>query len=289
MLRMIIDPNVAHVRTPPKDERDLAIGGANSYIVSFDNVSCLPVWFADGLCRIATGSGFASRTLYTDDDETVLQVCRPVILNGIEDFATRGDVVDRLVPVQLQPITEERRRTEAEIWREFEELQPGLLGWLFDVVAAGLRTLPTVKLAKAPRMADFAYFAVACESALGIEPGVFLRSFASAKRTAEGALLDNSLVAQAIIKVLQRTPAPLMARPQQLLTQLSDEMMDNDRRNWRWPKTARGLTGELKRIAPALRASEGIGVEFLSARGNGHMVEIRWLDGHAPESSAPTF
>jgi len=110
MLRLIVDPNVSTLRPPPKDERDLAVSGQNNYVLVIDNVSFLHVWFADGLCRIATGTGFASRTLYANEDETVLQVCRPVILNGIEDFATRGDVVDRLVPISMRAISEETRR-----------------------------------------------------------------------------------------------------------------------------------------------------------------------------------
>jgi hypothetical protein len=290
MLRLIVDPNVAAVRTPPKDERDLAISGANSYVVCFDNVSSLPAWFADGLCRIATGSGFASRTLYTNEDETVLEVCRPVVLNGIEDFATRGDVVDRLVPVSLQPITEEQRRPESDIWREFEALRPALLAWLFDAVVAGMRNLPSVKLAKAPRMADFAYFAVACETALGIESGAFLNAYTVAKRTAESELLDNSLVAQAIIKTIRlaSTPSPWVERPQALLDRLSNEMNEQETRAQRWPRTARGLTGELKRITPALLASEGLIVEFSPAR-EGRVVEIRWADGHQPADVVAAF
>jgi hypothetical protein len=290
MLRLIADPNVASVRTPPKDERDLAVSGANSYVVCFDNVSHLPVWFADGLCRIATGSGFASRTLYANEDETVLQVCRPVILNGIEDFATRGDVVDRLVPVCLRPISEETRRTEAEIWREFEALRPGLLGWLFDAVVAGMRDLPSVKLGKAPRMADFAYFAVACEAALGVESGGFMNAYSAAKWTAESELLDNSLVAQAIIKTIRlgSTPTPWEERPQALLDRLGNEMSEQEVRAHRWPKTARGLTGELKRISPALLASEGIVVEFISAR-DGRVVSIKWAEGHRPDVAGQAF
>ncbi|HLG95521.1 MAG TPA: bifunctional DNA primase/polymerase [Bryobacteraceae bacterium] len=290
MLRLIVDPNVSTLRPPPKDERDLAVSGNNNYMIVIDNVSFLPVWFADGLCRIATGTGFASRTLYANEDETVLQVCRPVVLNGIEDFATRGDVVDRLVPVSLRAISEEARRTEAEIWREFEALRPGLLAWVFDAVSAGLRNLPSVKLARAPRMADFAHFAVACESALGFEPGAFVSAYSDAKRTAESELLDNSLVAQAIIKIIRNgeAPTPWEERPQTLLDRLGNAMSDQEVRAHRWPKTARGLTGELKRITPALLASEEITVTFGNAARAGRVVSIVWSD-RQPNAGVPVF
>lgn len=58
MNRALIDPNVAPVRRPPRDERDLVIAASNSWIVSYDNLSGLPAYLSDSLCCIATGGGF---------------------------------------------------------------------------------------------------------------------------------------------------------------------------------------------------------------------------------------
>jgi hypothetical protein len=41
-----------------------------------------------------------------------------------------------------------------------------ILGVLLDAVAKGLAELPRIKLDKLPRMADFALWATACETAL---------------------------------------------------------------------------------------------------------------------------
>ena len=85
--------------------------------MTFDNVSGLPSWISDTLCRLATGGGFAVRQLYTDQDEVIFDATRPVILNGIEDIVTRPDLADRALFLQLQPIPEASRRTEVEFWR----------------------------------------------------------------------------------------------------------------------------------------------------------------------------
>ena len=60
------------------------------------------------------------RQLYTDQDEVLFDAARPVILNGIEDIVARPDLADRAVFLTLEPIPEERRRPEAELWAAFE-------------------------------------------------------------------------------------------------------------------------------------------------------------------------
>ena len=49
---------------------------------------------------------------------------RPVILNGIEDIVERPDLADRAVFLTLEPIPEERRRPEGELWTAFEAEPP---------------------------------------------------------------------------------------------------------------------------------------------------------------------
>ena len=70
---------------------------SNGHVLAFDNVSGLPAWISDTLCRLAAGGGFAVRQLYTDQDEVLFDAARPVILNGIEDIVTRPDLADRAV------------------------------------------------------------------------------------------------------------------------------------------------------------------------------------------------
>ncbi len=79
---------------------------------------------------------------------------------------TRPDLADRAIFLTLEPIPEERRRPEAELWAAFEAERPGILGALLDAVVQGLRRLPETRLDKLPRMADFALWATACETAL---------------------------------------------------------------------------------------------------------------------------
>src|SRR5205823_8606362 len=132
MLRALLDPNTAPLRALPREDRDLFIAASNGHVLAFDNVSGLPAWISDTLCRLATGGGFAVRQLYTDQDEVLFDATRPVILNGIEEIVTRPDLADRAVFLTLEPIPEERRRSEAELWAAFETERPRILGVLLD-------------------------------------------------------------------------------------------------------------------------------------------------------------
>jgi hypothetical protein len=166
LARALIDPNTASLRALPRDDRDLFIAANNGYVLAFDNVSGMPPWISDTLCRLATGGGFATRQLYTDQDETLFDAMRPAILNGIEDVVTRSDLAERAIILTLEPIAEERRQPEEELWASFEEVRSGILGALLDVLAHGLRMWPETRLDRHPRMADFARWAAACETAL---------------------------------------------------------------------------------------------------------------------------
>jgi hypothetical protein len=156
ILRALLDPNTAPLRALSREDRDLFIAANNGHVLAFDNVSGLPAWISDTLCRLATGGGFAARQLYTDQDEMLFDACRPVILNGIEDIVNKPDLADRALFLTLEPIPEDKRRLETELWSEFEVERPRLLGALLDAIVEGLRRLPEIRLPKLPRMADFA-------------------------------------------------------------------------------------------------------------------------------------
>ena len=165
MLRALVDPSVAPVRALPREDRELFIAANNGHVLAFDNLTSLPPWLSDTLCRLTSGGAFAVRQLYTDQDEVLFSAARPVILNGIEDVITRPDLADRAILLTLNPITETQRRAEKTLWREFELARPRILGALLDAAVQGLRSLPRARLERLPRMADFALWATACETA----------------------------------------------------------------------------------------------------------------------------
>src|SRR5947208_3511640 len=138
--------NTTPVRALPREERELMIAANNGHVLAFDNLSRLPAWSSDALCRLASGGSFALRRLYTDTDELLFQATRPTILNGIEDVITRQDLADRAIFLTMGSLSEKQRRPEAELWHEFELARPQILGALLDALAHGLRRRHCVRL-----------------------------------------------------------------------------------------------------------------------------------------------
>jgi hypothetical protein len=89
IISLLVDPSAAPARSPPADERDLTAAAHGSYVLAYDNLSSLPLWLSDALCRLATGAGLSARTLYTNIDETIVDAKRPLILTGINSIALR--------------------------------------------------------------------------------------------------------------------------------------------------------------------------------------------------------
>jgi hypothetical protein len=167
LVKRVVDPSKAPLRSEPRDPRDLMIAAVNSRVVAYDNLSHLPPALSDALCRLSTGGGLSTRELFTDAEETILEAKRPVILTGIEELATRPDLLDRCILTYLPAIPEDKRRVESAILRDFDAAHPRILGALLDAAVAGLRNLPTVRLDRLPRMADFTLWVAACAPALG--------------------------------------------------------------------------------------------------------------------------
>src|SRR5262245_24286929 len=124
MLKALIDPNIAPVRALPREQREVMIAANNSYVLAFDNLSGLPAWLSDALCRLATGGSFAVRQLYTDDEELLFQAARPLMFNSIEEVISRPDLADRSIFLTLPPVADLRRQSEQELWRQFELVRP---------------------------------------------------------------------------------------------------------------------------------------------------------------------
>jgi hypothetical protein len=255
MLRALIDPNSAPLRRPPRDERDLAIAAGNAWVVAYDNLSGIPPWLSDALCCISTGGGFGTRELYSDDEEKLFDAMRPAMVNGIEDVATRGDLLDRSINLTLPEIRESARREERDLWKTFEQSRPRILGALLDAVSTALRHHSGVRLDCKPRMADFATWVAAAEPALDWSPGAFLSAYLQNRGAADALALEAAIIAHPVIDFM-RSRQFWTGTAAELLGELDHLADDRTRRRKEWPSGPRKLAGDMRRVAPHLRKSE---------------------------------
>jgi hypothetical protein len=286
LLRDLVDPNSTPLRTPPRDNRDLFIAATNAYVPTFDNLSSLPDWLSDSLCRLATGGGFATRLLYTDDEERLFEGQRPILLNGIENVITRGDLADRALVVKLSHISKKQRRPEKKFWQQFARAKPQILGALLTAVARGLKVLPEIELADYPRMADFAEWMTACEHGLW-QPGTFAAAYDDNRQSAGADVVEADLVATTLQSFIthHRQWTGTATKLHQLL---EDRLDDRQKASPAWPKAANALAGRLTRSAPDLRK---LGIE-IGDRGRDPVTRRRLITislGNPPERSFGSF
>ena len=279
ILRLLTDPSKVKERRLPREDRDLHIHANNSHVLAFGNVSALPDWLSDSLCSLATGGGFATRTLYTDQDEQLFNAMRPVILNGIE-FTTRSDLADRVIFLKLPPIRDAKRRTEQDLWDDFEAKRPYILGALLDVVSHGLRELPNTPKIAYPRMADFAHWITACESALW-ELGSFKDAYANNRAEASLDVLEADPIAVALRlltqKLAKRKIYDWSDTAANLLTELDELVGEKESKRKHWPGSAAVLGQRLRRLKKRLQQS-GIEISFDDRHAKKRLITIEWGD-----------
>lgn len=255
-LKALLDASHAPLRSEPREARDLMISANNSWLLAYDNLSNVPLWLSDALCRLSTGGGFSTRTLYANDEETIFSAMRPVILTGIDELASRGDLLDRALVVELQPIPRQDRKQKRDLERHFAAAAPGILGALLTAVSHGLRNEARVSPPDLPRMADFAAWVLACENALRLEPGHFIRAYRENRSGANEMALDVSPLPALLWKLgaWEGTASELQA-------ELDARASEGVKRLRAYPKSAKALGSALRRLAPNLRAT-GLEVHF---------------------------
>lgn len=299
VLRSLVDPNAALLRSPPREERDLLVAAKNSWVVGLDNISSVSDWLSDGICRISTGGGYGARQLHTDTDEIIFSATRPFILNGIGEIAGRSDLADRSIVLHLPPIADSERRSDREFWRSFHLEHPFMLGSLLGAVSVALSRASHVNLEAMPRMADFAQWAVAAEPAWAIKYGnvsepiesQFLARYTDNIAGLVDASIENDAVASAVRGLAVDTSETLafmpdgsefygwIGTPTALFEILRDRVGDRIASSPRsFPQAANALSARLRRAGRPLRAI-GVFVEIERFhKDRGRLVKI-YTDG----------
>lgn len=271
-----IDPSPAPLRTEPRSLDDWAVAANGAYVVTLDNISRIPPWLSDALCKAVTGDGLVKRALYTDSTLTILSFRRVVILTSIDTGALRGDLADRILKLELQRIPEEKRRTETELDAAIRACLPKLFGALLDLLSLTMAAFPTVQVDRLPRMADAArVFAAVDQAAPELTGGRAFDLLLGQRDQLAQDVVEDDEVAQAV----QR-----FAREHSLWEGTVGELHKlaaPGEPSKSWPRNARGFSGRLRRAAPSLERV-GVLVEFKVKASDGRRVAVMWRLGSEP-------
>lgn len=265
MLRRMVDPSSIGTLSLPSNPPELVQQLSHHWFVFFDNITGLPCWVSDALCRAVTGEGFSKRELYTNDDDIIYTFQRCVALNGINLAAQKPDLLDRGVLFKLGRISQEQRRAESELWGEFNSKLPAMLGGVLDVLVRAIALRPSIQVPRVPRMADFTLWGCAIAKALGHSQDDFLSAYFANIGEQHEEAVNESPVATAVRAFMEErdswtgTPSELL---QELLTVAEAEKIDT--RASSWPKAANSLSRKLNEAKTNLGE---IGIAVDAAKG----------------------
>jgi hypothetical protein len=260
ILRLLIDPQSCPLLSEPASTRDLVATAVNGWLLAYDNMSAIPNWLSDGLCRLVYGVGFAGRALFSNDERSIIHAQRPVILTAIDEIVRRGDLRDRCVFLHPPIILPGRRRTEDDFWSAFHAVYPRILGGVLDAIVGGLRTLPSVRLTELPRMADYAKWGEAVHRGLGSGVDSFLSTYNDNRKDAARTELEDSPLGTVMLDVV-RSGASATITASDLHAKLSHAVGRRVVKSGRWPKTVSAFSSERRRMAPQL-LTHGLSIEF---------------------------
>lgn len=274
VVKKIIDPSRIAQMTMPKKLEDLALSMSKSWMPTFDNLTNITVEQSNLLCQASTGGGISRRTLYQNDDETILEVKRCLVLNGINSVATRSDLLDRTIIFELERIETTARKTEKQFWNEFNNDLPLIVGALFQTLSKAMAIYPTVKLSTHQRMADFTIWGYAIAQALGYEGEGFTKAYENNLNRGNQEAIESNPIAQAIIALMNEKTvwSGYMSELIDLLQTIANyHKIDTFSKGW--PKSASILSRRLREVQPNLAE---YGIKYLTKHDRkGSYIEIK--------------
>jgi hypothetical protein len=241
------------------------------YLVTFDNISKVNIDTSDYIARLVTGDAVNKRRLYTDSDMINLTYRRTGIITGINVPAGLGvDALERLIVIDLIRIDPGQRRTEAEVWANFEDRHPQILGALCDAVAKVLASErdTTIDLdGPAPRMADYH------RGLVHLDPALAHAYAERSQRAIHDAAAQDPFV-HALVRWLRHTDNRFQGTPTQAYTSFANVSGDTDSRRHKdasWPKDAAAFSRALNNKTETLRS---VGITLTHHRGRQRQIAL---------------
>lgn len=253
--REFVDPSSTPVLTMPRKENELLQVLDHHYFPVFDNVSTLPDWISDMLCRAVSGSGSSKRRLYTDDEDEIYEFYRCIGINGINIAAERGDLLDRCVLHGLKEIKSKDRLTEKDIFKKIEEAKGEVFGGILDVLTIALRLYDKVELKDLYRMADFTKWGYAITWAMGLDPKDFIKEYKKNINSQRLEAVSSDPVADVLDAfILSKIGKEWNGTASQLLTGLNAiaKEMSISITQRAWPKSPTHLSKRINTLIPNL-------------------------------------
>ncbi len=247
-VRLVVDPSTILTVSLSKDLSEFIQLMDHHALVNLDNLSGLPNWAGDALCRAVTGSGFQKRALYTNDDDFTYEFRRTFILNGIGIPSVAPDLLDRSIIIHLERIPTERRMEKEALVKAFEQDRPQILGGILDALSKAMKVRPTIQLTQMPRMADWFRWGCAVAPALGIPQEQFETAYYNNIGFQHHEVIQSEPVSETLMELMDERSSWIGPKSE-LYTKLTSLAEEKKIGKKRWPQNTSSLMRKLNTLS----------------------------------------
>ncbi len=276
LAKSIIDPSGLESRSTPGSVRDFVVGAVNSHIMAFENMSTLSNALSDAICRTATGSGSAERTLYDNLEETIAVYKKPVFFEGISFVMQNADIIDRAVHFDIPKL--DIHISETRYKADLAKVRGQILGAILDLFSDALAIVDDVEIAADVRLVDFARLGQAVYQVRNIEGDFSVHLDAHQKHLRFRAMEGSPVIGKLLQWLAKRTDSE--GKPVYEWEGAPGELLDNLRLGNKWssqyPQSGKGMAEKLKRFQKTL-ACMNVHLEELHIHTSaGNLYRITW-------------
>jgi hypothetical protein len=219
--------------------------------------------------------------LFTDDEEHVLNIHGAMVFNGIHGFLVEPDFVQRCLPLTLKPIDESNRKSESEIFSEFQNDLPRIFRGILDLTSNIFAHLPSVEATSPERMIEFSQWLAAMEKSHDVPVGVYQKQYSSIlSDSMEDSLLEDPLATAVVTVATESTGGNWSGTPTALLEELEAVVSKRTLYSREWPRNAISLSKRLTSLQAGLRRQ---GITVTSQRGKYRTITITRMEGASDE------
>ncbi len=284
IMKKIIDPSKIEVSEMPKDQKDLIQKLYHHWFIMFDNISHIWDGLSDIMCRAVTGSGFAKRELYSDDSDIIYTFMRCIGINGINLMASKPDLLERSILIELKRVSKDARLNEKELYESFDKDLPGILGSIFTAVSEAMRIRPTVKLQELPRMADFAVWGYSIAEALGYGGQRFIEAYNRNIGMQQEQAINEDFVASFVVDLMQEHDLWEGSATELLELMKQSPNYSNSDKQPDIPKNAQSVSRQLNVVKTSLAE---VGIVFERVDGQKRKVILRKVTEETAPPATP--
>lgn len=250
MVGSLISPQELKKNKFPRKVDDLAVMLNGRKFIAFDNASYISEQQSNLLCQCITKGSYSKRSLYSDGRLYTIALDGIILINGIENFVERTDLLSRCLCFELQK--PEKIMTDNCLQEYFEKYKPYLLDYIFYIVSEVMADTQRNEEEFCIRLAAFEETAIKIGRALFDADASYVRELLTQNKTEVDMESVESSPVVVVIREFMRNRKEWSGSVWDFYQELLDFATDVGLNNRFFPKSPSSFSKKMNSIATTL-------------------------------------